>query len=70
MSEGRVSARKDPSNLIVTCGPDVCLTPVGAAMAPVAYTTVGNLGDAVRISTSVRNNGNYDFQLNSRVPHS
>lgn len=66
MSMGRISARKDASNVIVTKGPDVCLTPRGSCMVPVAYTTIANLSTAVRYSPTVRNNGNYDFQLNSR----
>jgi hypothetical protein len=35
-------------------------------MVPTAYTTVAKLGQAIRCSTSVRNNGQYDFHLNSR----
>ena len=69
MSEARVIARKDPSNLIVSTGPDVHLTPVGASMQPVAYTTIGNLGDAVRVSTTDLDNDCPEFQLNSRVPN-
>lgn len=66
MNAGRISARKDPSNVIVSCGPDVCWTPRGGSMQPVAYDSIAFLSTATRISTSVRNNGNYDFQLNSR----
>ena len=66
MSSGRISARQDASNVIVSVGPDVCLTPRGAKMVPVAYSSIAFLSTAVRISPSVRNNGNYDFQLNSR----
>jgi hypothetical protein len=66
MSEGRISARKCASNVIVTKGPDVCWTPRGANMVPVAYSSIAYLSTAVRVSTSVRNNGKYDFQLNSR----
>jgi hypothetical protein len=35
-------------------------------MAPVPYSSIAFLDTAVRVSTSVRNNGKYDFQLNSR----
>lgn len=66
MSEGRISARKDGSNVIVSKGPDVCLTPRGSAMVPVPYTSIAFLSSAARTSTSVRDNSNYDFQLNSR----
>lgn len=66
MSMGRISARKHASNVIVSRGPDVCLTPVGADMEPVAYSSIAYMSTAVRVSTSVRNNGCYDFQLNSR----
>ena len=67
MNEGRISARRDRSNLLVTKGPDVCLTPRGGEMVPAAYSSVAFLGQAIRVSKSVRNNGRYDFQLNSRT---
>jgi hypothetical protein len=70
MSEGRVSARKCASNTIVSKGPDVCLTPRGSKMVPVPYSSIAFLDTAVRVSTSVRNNGKYDFQLNSRCASS
>jgi len=63
---GKVSARQDAANVIVSKGPDVCWTPRGDSMVPVAYTSIAFLDTAVRVSNSVRNNGNYDFQLNSR----
>jgi hypothetical protein len=66
MSEGRISARKCASNTIVSTGPDVCLTPRGSTMVPVPYSSIAFLDTAVRVSTSVRNNSKYDFQLNSR----
>lgn len=66
MSEGKISARQDHANVIVSKGPDVCWTPRGDTMVPVAYTSIAFFDNATRISTSVRNNGNYDFQLNSR----
>jgi hypothetical protein len=66
MSEGRISARRHASNVIVSLGPDVCLTPVGSGMEPVCYSSIAFMSTAVRVSTSVRNNGCYDFQLNSR----
>jgi len=67
MAEGRISSRKTAAHTIVSKGPDVCWTPVGADMEPVAYHSIAFLSDAIRYSTSVRNNGDYDFQLNSRV---
>lgn len=66
MSVGRISARKCATNVIVSKGPDVCLTPRGGCMVPVGYSSIAFLSTAVRVSTSVRNNGKYDFQLNSR----
>lgn len=66
MSVAYISARKHASNVIVTTGPDVCLTPVGCDMEPVAYHSIAYMSTAVRYSTKVRNNGRYDFQLNSR----
>lgn len=66
MSEGRISARKCATNVIVSVGPDVCLTPRGSCMVPVAYSSIAHLDTAVRYSPTVRNNGKYDFQLNSR----
>jgi hypothetical protein len=53
--------------MIASTGPDVCLTPMGSGMVPVAYCSVAFLDPAVRVSTSVRNNGGRDFQLNSRA---
>lgn len=67
MSEGRISARRCRSNLLVSKGPDVCLTPRGGAMVPVPYSVVAHLDGAIRVSKSVRNNGCYDFQLNART---
>jgi Domain of unknown function (DUF4150) len=67
MTIANVSARKCPSNVIVSTGPDVCLTPVGGGMVPVAYSSIAFLDTAIRYSKSVRNNGKFDFQLNSRT---
>lgn len=66
MSECKISARKDHSNVIVSKGPDVCWTPRGSTMVKVPYNSISYLDTAVRVSKSVRNNGQYDFQLNSR----
>ncbi|WP_448956663.1 PAAR-like domain-containing protein [Labrys neptuniae] len=63
---GRISARQNASNVIVSTGPDVCWTPRGGAMVAVPYTSIAFLDTAVRVSTSIRKNGDYDFQLNSR----
>lgn len=61
-----IRARKTSSHIIVSKGPDVCWTPRGNTMVKVAYSSISFLNTAVRCSKSVRNNGDYDFQLNSR----
>lgn len=66
MSLANISARKCASNVIVSTSPDVCWTPVGSSVVAVAYSSVAFLDTAIRYSTSVRNNGKFDFQLNSR----
>lgn len=65
MSE-QVSGRRDGSNIMVTTGPDVLLTPMGSGMVPVAYSSVAFFDPSERLSRSVRNNANNDFQLNTR----
>lgn len=65
MKEVMVSARKCRTNTIVSTSPDVCWTPVGSSCEAVAYSSVAFLDTAIRHSTSVRNNGKFDFQLNS-----
>lgn len=65
---GKVSARKVDEHVISSMGPDVCKTPMGSAMVPVAYSSVAFMGQSIRTSGSVRNNSCFDFQLNSRVP--
>ncbi|MGO4449871.1 PAAR-like domain-containing protein [Phyllobacterium sp. TAF24] len=67
MTIANVSARKCASNVIVSTSPDVCLTPVGSSMVPIAYSSIAFLDTAIRYSKSVRNNGKFDFQLNSRT---
>ncbi|WP_320196887.1 PAAR-like domain-containing protein [Agrobacterium rosae] len=67
MSLAKISARKCDSNVIVSTGPDVCRTPVGSDIVDVAYCSIAYLSTAVRHSTTVRNNGKFDFQLNSRT---
>jgi hypothetical protein len=61
-----ISARREGTNIMHCTGPDVCLTPMGSAMVPVAYMSMVTLGASVRTSRTVRNNGLEDFQLNSR----
>jgi hypothetical protein len=63
---GKVSARWDHTNVIVSRGPDVCWTPRGGSWVKVAYSSIAYLDTAIRTSTTVRNNGDADFQLNSR----
>lgn len=70
MAEERISARKNHSNVIVSKGPDVCWTPRGSQMVKVPYNSIAFLSTAVRVSKSVRNNGCYDFQLNTRCAKS
>ncbi len=66
--EGMISARQDASNMLVSTGPDVLLTPQGGVDVPVPYSVVtAPLDPSIRLSMSVRDNGNYDFQLNSRT---
>ncbi|WP_147105079.1 PAAR-like domain-containing protein [Tateyamaria sp. syn59] len=62
-----ISARKDGSNIMHTTGPDVCMTPIGKRVVPVAYTSMVTLAGSIRVSHSVRDNSNPDFQLNSRT---
>lgn len=64
---GKISARNDGTNLIVSTGPDVCWTPMGSAQVPVAYLSTAKLDPALRLATSVRDNGRSDFMLNSRA---
>ncbi|AWN45338.1 hypothetical protein DK419_02550 [Methylobacterium terrae] len=62
-----VSGRREGSNLMVTTGPDVCWTPMGGGMVPVAYSCVVDLDGSERVSPDVRNNALKDFQLNTRA---
>ncbi|MGE0791088.1 MAG: DUF4150 domain-containing protein [Sandaracinaceae bacterium] len=62
-----ISGRQCVSNAIVSTGPDVCLTPVGSSLVPVAYTSVAFAGESTRVSPSVLDNENPDFHLNSRM---
>lgn len=64
------AGRKCSTNYIASSGPDVCLTPVGSSVVPVAYSSIAFLGSAVRVDTTVRQNGKPDFNLNSRTPNS
>ncbi|MQY49603.1 DUF4150 domain-containing protein [Rhizobiales bacterium RZME27] len=62
----KTSGRRDGVNIMVTTGPDVCWTPIGDKMVPVAYTCVAFLDPSKRLSDDVRNNKRLDFQLNTR----
>ncbi|CUX57294.1 DUF4150 domain-containing protein [Agrobacterium tumefaciens] len=62
-----ISARRDGANIMHCTGPDVCKTPMGSSMVPVPYMSMVALGSSVRTSRTVRNNGQQDFQLNSRA---
>ncbi|MCF1474453.1 MULTISPECIES: PAAR-like domain-containing protein [Rhizobium/Agrobacterium group] len=70
MTTAKISARKCASNVIVSTRPDVCWTPVGSDVVKVGYSSIAFLDTAIRYSTSVRNNGKFDFQLNSRCSKS
>ena len=63
-----VSARRDSSNCVYSIAPDVCWTPIGDVIVPVAYNSICFFaeGQTSRTSRTVRNNGNHDFQLNTR----
>lgn len=67
MAEYPVNGREADTDVIVSTGPDVCLTPVGGSMVPVAYCSVAFLGDSQRIAPTVLDNGFPDFNLNSRT---
>ncbi|WP_284775429.1 PAAR-like domain-containing protein [Agrobacterium sp. lyk4-40-TYG-31] len=67
MTEGMISGRKCASNTIVAKGPDVCRTPVGSSVVDVGYSSVAFCDTATRYSTSVRNNGKFDLQINFRT---
>ncbi|RZS76779.1 uncharacterized protein DUF4150 [Phyllobacterium myrsinacearum] len=61
-----VSARKDGANFVYSISPDVCLTPIGSGMVPVGYNTIAFFDTVVRTATTVRNNSNEDFVVNTR----
>ncbi|MGU3494352.1 PAAR-like domain-containing protein [Xanthobacteraceae bacterium A53D] len=61
-----VSARREASNYLHSTGPDVCLTPMGSGMVPVAYSCICILENSSRTSRTVNNNTVPDFQLNTR----
>lgn len=63
------SARRCAEHVIVSTGPDVCLTPIGSAVVPVAYSSKVTLERTERYSSNVRNNGKFDCQLNGAVPN-
>ena len=65
-----LGARRDGTNFISSTGPDVCLTPMGSAKVPVAYSSIAFLGSAARANKSVRLNGKAAFSLNGRAPRS
>ena len=64
------AGRRCDTNIIVSTGPDVCLTPIGEAVVPVAYSSIAYLGSAVRTNATVRINGKQDFHIDSRTPGS
>lgn len=66
-SSGTVAARKDGRHYIVSTGPDVCKTPMGKDMVPVAYSSIAFFDKSVRTHAKVRLNGKVDYHLNSRI---
>jgi hypothetical protein len=70
MTTGKISARKSASNVIVSTTPDVCWTPIGSDIVAVGYSSIAYLDTTIRYSKTVRNNGEFDFQLNSRTASS
>ena len=62
-----VIARKQDQWTVVSLVPDVCKTPMGAALLPVPYPVTAQLKTATGVATSVRANGNpvvvYDMSL-------
>lgn len=63
----KVAARKSGIAFIYSTGPDVCLTPIGDGMVPIAYNSIAFFDTAVRTTPGVFNNKALDFQLNSRA---
>lgn len=62
-----ITARKHVSNFIASTGPDVCLTPMGSSVVPVAYSSIAFFDKAVRTSSDVNDNALADFHLNARA---
>ncbi|MGL4237123.1 PAAR-like domain-containing protein [Tabrizicola sp.] len=62
-----ISARKDGTHFIYSIAPDVCWTPMGSGKVAVPYNSIAFLDPAARVSRTVRNNSDPDFQLNSRA---
>ena len=62
-----VIARKQDQWTVVSLVPDVCKTPMGAAIPPVPYPVTAELKTATGVATSVRANGKpavvYDMSL-------
>ena len=48
--------------------PDVCNTPVGAIMVTVPYPNIGQLSDAINVSTTVKVKGNFVVLQESEIP--
>jgi hypothetical protein len=64
---GKISGRRAPTNIMVTCGPDVCWTPMGSGMVKVGYNSAAFMDPSKRLATSVFNNKRNDFMLNTRA---
>jgi len=60
-----VSARKRADNFIASSGPDVCWTPMGCIMVPVAYNTIALFDTCEDESRNVFDNGCADFHFNT-----
>jgi len=48
--------------------PDVCNTPAGPYMVPIPYPNIGQLSDAINVSTTVKVKGNFVILQDSEIP--
>lgn len=64
------SSSKNASQFVQSTGPDVCKTPMGSSMVPVAYSSIAFFDKSVRTVNSVRYQGEVEFNVNSRISKS
>jgi len=65
-----LAARQDGQNYIASTGPDVCKTPMGSSMVPVAYSSIAFLDGLKGKASTVRVNGNPQFNMNTHATSS